>query len=293
MVCKSDVMRCLFPVGGLGTRFLPATKELPKEMLPLLDRPIISYGVDEAVSSGCTSIIFVTGRNKTSIEDYFDSAVELEQTLLNRGKKELHDLIQAIPQKAQFISVRQPRPLGLGHAVLCGEPLCQDSFFGVILPDDVMISEDEPVLSQLIRVHNKYGGSVIALEKVPGEDVSRYGIAVVTEEVEEGVFRVTDLVEKPSREQAPSDLAIMGRYVLSPEIFKYLKISSKGSGGEYQLTDALKMMIQQEDLWGYLYKGQRLDCGTITGWLDATIRLALTSDELREVVYKALNDSKE
>ncbi|MBN1333104.1 MAG: UTP--glucose-1-phosphate uridylyltransferase GalU [Synergistales bacterium] len=289
MTRNETVKKCLFPVGGLGTRFLPATKELPKEMLPLLDRPIISYGVDEAVSSGCTSIIFVTGRNKTSIEDYFDSSGELEQTLLERGNSALYELIKEIPEKAQFMSVRQPRPLGLGHAVLCGECLCSDSFFGIILPDDVMVSEEEPVLSQLIHVHEKHGGSVIALERVGDEDVSRYGIALVSEEIEEGVFRILDLVEKPARENAPSNLAIMGRYVLSPRIFDYLKVSGKGAGNEYQLTDALKMMIKKETLWGYAYKGQRLDCGTLQGWLDATVRLALSRNELRVVVEKALS----
>ncbi|HPI98685.1 MAG TPA: UTP--glucose-1-phosphate uridylyltransferase [Synergistales bacterium] len=292
MIKGGTVRKCLFPVGGLGTRFLPATKELPKEMLPLLDRPIISYGVDEAVSSGCTSIIFVTGRNKTSIEDYFDSSGELEQTLLERGNRSLYELIRDIPEKAQFMSVRQPRPLGLGHAVLCGECLCSDSYFGIVLPDDVMISETDPVLSQLIHVHEKYGGSVIALERVRDEDVSRYGIALVSEEVEEGVFRIMDLVEKPAEKEAPSNLAIMGRYVLSPRIFDYLKVSGKGAGGEYQLTDALKMMIEKEILWGYIYRGQRLDCGTLHGWLDATVRLALSRKELREVVEKALNKEK-
>lgn len=281
------VARCMFPVGGLGTRFLPATKELPKEMLPLIDRPVIAYGVDEAVNSGCSSIIFISGRGKTSIEDYFDSSSELEQILLERGRNDLYEIVKAIPEKASFMSIRQPRPLGLGHAVLCGRVLCSDSYFGVILPDDVMDAE-EPVLSQLINVHNRLGGSVIALEEVEDSDVSRYGIAAVSEEVESGVFRITDLVEKPDLEDAPSRFAIFGRYVLPPSIFDMLERSGKGAGGEYQLTDAIKMLLKEEPVWGYRYRGNRLDCGTVEGWLDATIRMALKDENLKGVVKKAL-----
>lgn len=290
MDLRSTVTKCMFPVGGLGTRFLPATKELPKEMLPLMDRPVIAYGVDEAVLSGCSSVIFITGRNKTSIEDYFDSSSELENILLEKGKSDLFEIISSIPEKAQFMSIRQPKPLGLGHAVLCGESLCQNSFFGVILPDDVMDST-EPVLSQLIKVHEKYGGSIIALEEVDSADVSRYGIVATEEEVEPGVFRITDLVEKPALEDSPSRLAIMGRYVLSPTIFEMLKRSERGSGGEYQLTDAIRLLLNEEPVWGYRYKGRRLDCGTLKGWLDATVRMAMSREELREVVQKAYNES--
>ncbi len=290
MDLRSTVTKCMFPVGGLGTRFLPATKELPKEMLPLMDRPVIAYGVDEAVLSGCSSVIFITGRNKTSIEDYFDSSSELENILLEKGKSDLFEIISSIPEKAQFMSIRQPKPLGLGHAVLCGESLCRNSFFGVILPDDVMDST-EPVLSQLIKVHEKYGGSIIALEEVDSADVSRYGIVATEEEVEPGVFRITDLVEKPALEDSPSRLAIMGRYVLSPTIFEMLKRSERGSGGEYQLTDAIRLLLNEEPVWGYRYKGRRLDCGTLKGWLDATVRMAMSREELREVVQKAYNES--
>lgn len=290
MDLRSTVTKCMFPVGGLGTRFLPATKELPKEMLPLMDRPVIAYGVDEAVLSGCSSVIFITGRNKTSIEDYFDSSSELENILLEKGKSDLYEIISSIPEKAQFMSIRQPKPLGLGHAVLCGESLCQNSFFGVILPDDVMDST-EPVLSQLIKVHEKYGGSIIALEEVDSADVSRYGIVATEEEVEPGVFRITDLVEKPALEDSPSRLAIMGRYVLSPTIFEMLKRSERGSGGEYQLTDAIRLLLNEEPVWGYRYKGRRLDCGTLKGWLDATVRMGMSREELREVVQKAYNES--
>src|SRR6056297_254869 len=290
MDLRSTVTKCMFPVGGLGTRFLPATKELPKEMLPLMDRPVIAYGVDEAVFSGCSSVIFITGRNKTSIEDYFNSSSELENIFLKKGKSDLYEIISSIPEKAQFMSIRQPKPLGLGHAVLCGESICSDSFFGVILPDDVMDST-EPVLSQLIKVHEKYGGSIIALEEVDSADVSRYGIVATEEEVEPGVFRITDLVEKPALEDSPSRLAIMGRYVLSPTIFEMLKRSERGSGGEYQLTDAIRLLLNEEPVWGYRYKGRRLDCGTLKGWLDATVRMAMSREELREVVQKAYNES--
>ena len=211
------VKKCLFPVAGLGTRFLPVTKEIAKEMLPLVNRPIISYGVEEALASGCEDIVMITGRTKRSIENYFDRSFELEDILKRRGKLELYQKMIQISEMAEVLYIRQREPLGLGHAVLCGEPVCKDEFFGVILPDDVFIGK-APVLSQLIKVHERLGGSVVALEKVADKDVSRYGIAA-GDEVESGIFRISDMVEKPKLEDAPSRYAIMGRYVLSPEIF--------------------------------------------------------------------------
>lgn len=286
MSFSRKVSKCLFPVAGLGTRFLPATKETPKEMLPLIDRPIIHYGVEEAVSSGCGDVIFVTGRGKRSIEDYFDRSWELEDLLERRGKDDLCSLVRDITQMARFSYVRQSEPLGLGHAVLCGELMCQDGPFGVILPDDVMRGET-PVLRQLIQVYERYGGSVIALEEVAPGETSRYGI-VAADAVGDGVFRLRDMVEKPPEGRAPSNYAIMGRYVLSPTIFEELHALHPGAGGEYQLTDALRALLLREPIWGYLYRGRRLDCGTKRGWLRATITMALEDPELREILQEVL-----
>jgi len=287
----SKVNKCLFPVGGLGTRFLPATKEIPKEMLPLIDRPLIHYGVSEAVNSGCKDVVFVTGRTKRAIEDYFDRSWELEHLLLERGKNELYETVRSISEMANFIYVRQPVPMGLGHAVLCGEPFCREEYFGVILPDDVMVAP-KPILAQLMEVHNRFGGNVIALEKVDPDDASRYGIVMVSKEVEPGVFKITDLVEKPKRDEAPSNLAIMGRYILSPAIFGILPNSGKGAGGEYQLTDALRELLKVEPLWGVIYDGQRFDCGTPKGWLYTSVVLSLNKPGYREVIMRALEDGQ-
>ena len=281
-----SVKKCLFPVAGLGTRFLPVTKEIAKEMLPLVNRPIISYGVEEALGSGCEEIVMITGRAKRSIENYFDRSFELEDLLLRRGKKELYDKMIAISELAEILYIRQREPLGLGHAVLCGEPVCSSEYFGVILPDDVFIHH-EPVLSQLIKVHERLGGSVIALEHVEDEDVSRYGIASGAE-IEPGIFRVNDMIEKPKLSEAPSNYAIMGRYVLSPEIFPILHSQGTGAGGEIQLTDALRVLAKSEPVYGVVYKGRRFDCGTQKGWLSANIQLALEDPELRKMVLKVV-----
>jgi UTP--glucose-1-phosphate uridylyltransferase len=283
-----SVSSCLFPVAGLGTRFLPATKEIPKEMIPLIDRPIIHYGVNEAVEAGCRDMVFVTSRGKRSLEDYFDRSFELEQALKNKGKGNLCEEIHAISRMASFSCVRQPEPLGLGHAVLCGEPLCSRGYFGVILPDDVMIGEP-PVLAQLVAVHEKMGGSVVALEEVPQEETSRYGI-VMAADTGDGLWRVTDLVEKPSPQDAPSNLAVIGRYVLSPRIFDLLRDLPRGKGGEIQLTDGLRRLLQEEPIWGVVYKGRRYDCGTKESWLRATVSLALKDRALREIVLDALRE---
>ncbi len=285
------VEKCLFPVAGMGTRFLPATKDIPKEMVPLIDRPLIHYGVDEAVASGCRDVVLVTSRGKQSIEDYFDRSLDLERTLAERGKKELAELVKSIAGKARVLSVRQAEPLGLGHAVLCGEALCKYGPFGVILPDDVMITGEDtpPVLAQLVRVHEKYGGNVVALEKVPRQQTSRYGIVDVEPTGDPGLFAVRDLVEKPEPERAPSEYAIMGRYVLTPDIFKHLKNLEKGAGGEYQLTDAMKSALDDQPLWGYVYSGRRYDCGTRESWIRATVALALEQDDLRAIIEEELD----
>lgn len=274
--------KCLFPVAGLGTRFLPVTKEIAKEMLPLVNRPIISYGVEEALASGCPGIIMITGRAKRSIEDYFDRSFELEQLLKSRGKEALYEMMLKISNLADILYVRQREPLGLGHAVLCGESFCRDGYFGVLLPDDVFISE-RPVMAQLIEVHQRLGGSVVALELVPPKDVSRYGI-VSSEDLGNGLHRIHDMVEKPTLADAPGRYAIMGRYVLSPSIFPLLVEGQVGAGGEIQLTDALRRLAAVEPVWGVAYEGRRFDCGTQAGWLAANVQLALEDPSLRDVV---------
>lgn len=283
------ISKCVFPVAGLGTRFLPVTKELAKEMLPLVNRPIISYGVEEAIASGCHEIIMITGRAKRSLENYFDRSFELEELLKARGKMELYEEMIKISNMAEILFIRQREPLGLGHAVLCAEPVCKNEYFAVALPDDVFINNDEPVISQLIKVHEKMGGSVIALEEVSPENVSRYGIVKSQFEIEPGLHKIIDMTEKPKLEDAPSNLAIMGRYVLSPTIFEILKNQQAGTGGEIQLTDAIKTLCPKEPVWGVVYNGRRFDCGTQRGWLAANVQLAMDDPELRDVILKIVN----
>lgn len=278
--------KAVFPVAGLGTRFLPATKETPKEMLPLLDRPLIHHGVDEAVASGCTEVIMVTGTGKDSIISYFQPAPKLETYLRAAGKNALADMIRGIPELAEFSFVCQTEPLGLGHAVLCAEELCAGEPFALILPDDVMIA-DPTVLSQLETVRKKYGGSVLCLEEVRPEETNRYGIADA-EEIEPGIFKIKSLVEKPDPKDAPSNLAIMGRYVLSPSVFAHLRSITRGKGGEYQLTDAIASMLNDEPVYGCVCKGRRLDCGVMEGWIRATVVKALERPELREIIIDTL-----
>lgn len=285
----APVRRAVFPVAGLGTRFLPATKDIPKEMMPLVDRPLIHHGVDEAVASGCTEVVFVTGQGKESIRRYFEPAEELVSLLRERGKDELAAVVQNIHRLANFHYAFQEKPLGLGHAVLCAEKFCEGEYFGLLLPDDVMIAQP-PVLSQLEAVRKKYHATVLCVEKVAESETSRYGI-VDAEEVEPGVYRVKGLVEKPKREDAPSNLAIMGRYLLSPAIFPHLKNLKRGAGGEYQLTDAISSLLSEEPVYAALYSGKRLDCGVKEGWIKATVVKALEDPELREIVLAAVKES--
>ncbi|MGI6442241.1 MAG: UTP--glucose-1-phosphate uridylyltransferase [Synergistaceae bacterium] len=284
------VRQAVFPVAGLGTRFLPATKDIPKEMLPLIDRPLIHHGVDEAVASGCSDIIFVTGSGKESIKKYFNHSENLEKHLLNQKKDDLVRIISRIPELAEFHYAFQEKPLGLGHAVLCAEKYCKDSSFALILPDDVMIS-NPAVLTQLDIVRSKYGGSILCLEKVNPNETSRYGI-VDAEEIETGIYKINALVEKPEPKNAPSNLAIMGRYILSSSIFKHLKQIKPGKGKEYQLTDAIDSMLKTEPVYGYIYNGRRLDCGVREGWIKATIIKSLQDKKLREIVLETLKEEK-
>ena len=282
------VRKAVIPVAGLGTRFLPATKAQPKEMLPIVDKPVIQYIVEEAVSAGITQVIFVTGRHKRAIEDHFDRNLELERNLEEKGKEELLKIVRKIPEIADFIYVRQKEPLGLGHAVLTAEPAVGNEPFAVLLGDDVMVS-DSPAIGQLIEVYERYKCSVVGLEEVPIEDVGKYGIAS-GKEVESGIYRLDAFVEKPRPEEAPSNLAIAGRYVLTPGIFDALRRTPKGRGGEIQLTDAIRILNEREAVYGRILKGKRYDTGDKIGFLEATVDFALMREDLREPFLKILKE---
>jgi UTP--glucose-1-phosphate uridylyltransferase len=275
------VRKAVFPAAGLGTRFLPATKAQPKEMLPLVDKPTIQYGVEEAVASGVSNIILVTGRGKNAIEDHFDVAAELETFLEARGKHEQLAEIRKISNLINVSYVRQGEPLGLGHAVLVTEALIGDEPFAVILGDDV-IDATPPALGQMISVFEKVGHPVLAVERVPMDQVSSYGIVDCepAPEFGRGVYRVKDLVEKPAREDAPSDLAIIGRYILTPDIFAALHETAKDRSGEIQLTNGLKRLLQSRPIYAYEVDGVRHDTGNKLGFLKATVYFALKRPEL-------------
>jgi UTP--glucose-1-phosphate uridylyltransferase len=268
----------VFPAAGLGTRFLPATKVVPKEMLTLVDRPIIQYGVEEAVRSGATDVIFVTSRGKGAMEDHFDTSLELETLLAARGKQDLLDEVRAVSRLARVASVRQGEPLGLGHAVLVTRQLVGDEPFAVILPDDV-IDADPPALAQMIRVFEEVDAPVILVEQVPREKVSSYGV-IAFETVRPGVYRVTDMVEKPPVDQAPSDLAIIGRYILTPDIFDELEATGRDHGGEIQLTNGLRRLLARRPVYACEIAGVRHDTGNKLGFLKATIYFAMKHPDL-------------
>ncbi len=274
------VRKAVIPAAGLGTRFLPATKAQPKEMLPLVDKPAIQFIVEEAAASGLESALIVTGRGKRAIEDHFDHTPELERFLREKGQEKLAEELQRISELLSLHYVRQKEPTGLGHAVLCARDFVGAEFFAVMLGDDV-IEADPPALRQLLEVHERRGGSVLAVMEVPREEVGRYGI-IEGEEVEKGLWRVRDLVEKPRPEEAPSNLAVIGRYVLSPTIFGILQETKPGRGGEIQLTDALRVLCQEEPLYAYAFRGQRYDVGEKLGYVVATVELALRHPEIGE-----------
>jgi UTP--glucose-1-phosphate uridylyltransferase len=272
------IRKAVFPAAGLGTRFLPATKAQPKEMLPLVDKPIIQYGVEEAVGSGIDNIIIVTGRGKYAIEDHFDVSVELESFLEAKGKTEQLDEIRKISSLFNVAYVRQGEPLGLGHAVLVAAPLVGDEPFAVVLADDV-IDAKPPALKQMMDVFEQQGGPVLCVERVPMDDVSSYGV-IAGDEIAPGVFRITDLVEKPPREEAPSDLAIIGRYILTPDIFPELESIGNDRTGEIQLTNGLKALLRKRPIYGCLVDGVRHDTGNKLGYLKAMVYFALQRPEI-------------
>ena len=277
---SSVIRKAVFPAAGLGTRFLPATKAQPKEMLPLVDKPIIQYGVEEAVASGIDNIILVTGRGKNAIEDHFDVSVELESFLEARGKKEQLDEIRKISNLINFSYVRQGEPLGLGHAVLTTKLLVGDEPFAVILGDDV-IDADPPAIRQMIDVFEELDGPVLAIERVPRETVSSYGI-IDAEQIRPGVYRIRDMVEKPPINEAPSDLAIIGRYVLTPDIFPALEKIGKDRTGEIQLTNGLRQLLKSRPIYGCQIDGVRHDTGNKLGFLKAVVYFALRRPDLAE-----------
>jgi UTP--glucose-1-phosphate uridylyltransferase len=277
------VRKAVFPAAGLGTRFLPATKAQPKEMLPVVDKPLIQYGVEEAIHSGIQNIIVVTGRGKSSIEDHFDVSFELEQLLESKGKSELLSMVRAISDMIDISYVRQKEALGLGHAVHRAKELVGNEPFATILSDDV-ISSETPCVRQLLDVYEYYGASVLALMEVPRDQISAYGVVDAEPVADNGagnrLFRIRNMVEKPKPADAPSNLAIIGRYILTPEIFHCVESIEPGSGGEIQLTDALKYMLRNRPIYGLKFEGTRYDAGDKLGFLKATVEFALSRHDL-------------
>lgn len=276
------VKKAVFPVAGLGTRFLPATKTVPKEMLPVVDRPLIQYAVDEAIEAGIDTLVFVTNRYKHAVADYFDKAYELEQKLEKSGKSELLAMIRdVLPKHVRCVFVTQAEALGLGHAVLCARPVVGDEPFAVLLPDDLIWSKGRGALGQMVDLAGKENASVVSVQQVPREQTSSYGIVAAPDFT--GRFGdIRRIVEKPKPEDAPSDLAVVGRYVLSGDIFPILETTRSGAGGEIQLTDAIATLLERQRVLAYQFEGRRFDCGTRIGLVEATIQYALDHDDLAD-----------
>ncbi|GAB6168145.1 UTP--glucose-1-phosphate uridylyltransferase GalU [Clostridium carnis] len=281
------VRKAIIPAAGLGTRFLPATKAQPKEMLPIVDKPTIQYIIEEAVASGIEEILIITGRNKKCIEDHFDKSVELEMELEKNNKSELLELVRDISDMVDIHYIRQKEPKGLGHAIYCAKAFVGNEPFAVLLGDDVVDSET-PCLKQLMDCYREYKTSILGVQTVNNEDVSKYGI-VDGLHIEDRVYKVKDLVEKPAKEEAPSNVAILGRYIITPQIFEILGNTKPGKGGEIQLTDALKTLMENEAMYAYNFEGRRYDVGDKLGFLEATIEFALKRDELKASFIQYLN----
>lgn len=276
------VRKAVFPVAGLGTRFLPATKAIPKEMLPIIDRPLIQYAVDEAREAGIEQLIFVTGRGKTAIVEHFDTAYELEATMSGRGK-DLSILDATRLHPGNLVTVRQQVPLGLGHAIWCARAIVGDEPFAIFLPDELMIGTPG-CMKQMVEAYNEVGGNLISVLEVPEEEVSSYGVIAPGAQVSASLTEVTGLVEKPKREDAPSNLIISGRYILQPEVMRTLEGQEKGAGGEIQLTDAMARMIGAQPFHAVTFAGRRFDCGSKTGFVEATLALALEREDMADEV---------
>jgi UTP--glucose-1-phosphate uridylyltransferase len=277
---SNQVRTAVFPAGGLGTRFLPATKVIPKEMLPLVDKPILQYGVEEAIASGIEHIIIISGRGKGAMEDHFDISYELDATLEKKGKKELLEISRKISSMARISYVRQKEPLGLGHAVLCARQLVGDEPFAVLLPDDV-VNASVPCIKQMIDVYNEHQGSILATMTIEGPAISAYGcLAGSPDPTNERLYNCTGMVEKPKFEEAPSKQAIIGRYILTPKVFETLEQTKHGAGGEIQLTDGILALLETEKVYGYTFEGKRYDAGDKLGMLQATVEYALNRADL-------------
>ncbi len=272
MTDKQRIRKCLFPVAGYGTRFLPATKAMPKEMLPIVNKPLIQYGVEEAMEAGLNQMGFITGRGKRAIADHFDTSYELEHQIRGSSKEKHLDDIRHVMDHCDFMFIRQREMLGLGHAILTGEPMIGPEDFAVILADDLCATPDnggDRALSQLVDLYQRHRCTVIAIEEVPPENTGSYGV-IAGDEIEPGVFRITDMVEKPKPADAPSNLAIIGRYVFTNDIFDYIRDTKPGANGEVQITDALKAMAQDKPVLALKFKGRRFDCGSVGGFVEAT-----------------------
>ncbi len=285
------VKKAIIPAAGLGTRFLPATKAQPKEMLPIVDKPTIQYIIEEAVASGIEEILIITGRNKRAIEDHFDKSVELENELEKKGKEETLEMVRDITNMVNIYYIRQKEPKGLGHAINCAKTFVGNEPFAVMLGDDV-VDSDKPCLKQLIDCYNEYKTSILGVQEVDYNDVSKYGI-VKGMHIEDRVYKVKDLIEKPKKEEAPSNVAILGRYIITPRIFDILQNTAPGKGGEIQLTDALRTLVKEEAMYAYNFEGRRYDVGDKLGFLEATVEYALKRDELKADFMKYLLSIKD
>ncbi len=274
------IKKAVFPVAGLGTRFLPATKAMPKEMLPVVDKPLIQYAVEEALESGIEQIVFVTGSGKTPLENHFDCQYELEDTLRKRGKDQLLKSIEyLVPKSGTIIYTRQSEPLGLGHAIWCARDIVGDEPFAVLLADDLIMSREEPVLLQMINAYDRLRSSMVAAITIPHEDTSKYGI-LSGEECPDGTIRISTMVEKPTPEEAPSNLAAIGRYIFTPRIFSLLEEQTTGAGGEIQVTDAMVALLKEQPLFAFKFEGTRFDCGDKAGFQLANLAFALQRPEI-------------
>lgn len=281
-----QVRKAIIPAAGLGTRFLPATKAQPKEMLPIVDKPTLQYIIEEAVDSGIEEILIITGRNKKSIEDHFDKSIELELELEKKGKDDLLEEIRKISDMVNIHYIRQKEPKGLGHAIYCAKSFIGNEPFAVLLGDDIVYSE-KPCLKQMIEAYEEYKATILGVQEVSKEDVNKYGI-VNGKHIEDRVYKVKDLVEKPDVKDAPSNIAILGRYIINPAIFQILEHTQPGKGGEIQLTDALKELAKKEDMYAYNFEGRRYDVGDKQGFLEATVEFALRREDLRENFFSYL-----
>ena len=286
---EKRIRKAIIPAAGLGTRFLPATKAQPKEMLPIVDKPTLQYIIEECVASGIEEILIITGRNKKSIEDHFDRSVELEMELEKAGKQEMLKMVREISDMVNVHFIRQKQPRGLGHAILCAKTFVGDEPFAVLLGDDVVYNDQKPCLKQLIDCYGEYKTSVLGVQTVNPQDVNKYGI-VGGLHIEDRVYKVKELVEKPSVEEAPSNVAILGRYIITPKIFEILENTKPGKGNEIQLTDALLKLIEHEAMYAYDFEGRRYDVGDKLGFLQATVEYALRKEELRDGFIEYLNN---